>query len=74
VRLSEIKKPVDENIEDDLKLTARQYRKIISDLKKQQVGDRRATQALKQIEAMWSKQDKLVGNYKSIIKDFDIDL
>lgn len=59
---------------DDLHLTTRQYRGIIKDLKRKQVGDQNVAKALRQIEDMWAKQDRLVGNYKRIIRDFDIDI
>lgn len=72
MRLFEISE-VDDAVAD-LDLTSNQYKQIISDLKTKSVGDRRASAAKDQVMGMWEKGDKVVGSYKSIIDDFEIDI
>jgi len=64
MRIHEIKESI-----DDMDLSSKQYHRLISDLKHELTGDRNARQAKDQVMDMWAKGDKLVGNYKSIIKD-----
>lgn len=72
MRLHEIRE-VDDAVED-LDLTSNQYKQIVADLKTKSVGDRRASAAKDMVMGMWEKGDKLVGNYKSVIDDFDIEI
>lgn len=64
----------EEGIGDDLALTSRQYKSIIKDLKSREYGDSRATSAKNMVMSMWDKNEKVASKYKTIIKDFDLDV
>jgi len=68
-------KGVEEGMYDpsgELSLSA--YNKVLNDLETKGVNNKKATAAKNMVISMWQKGDKLVGNYKSIIKDFGIDI
>ena len=58
----------------ELKLSQREYNRIISQLKSRAVGNKSAASMLNQIETMWKNGRRLIKNYRDIIKQFDIDL
>jgi len=64
MRMHEIKESI-----EDMELSPKQYNRLLTDLKHELTGDKNARQAKDQVMDMWAKGDKLVGNYKSIIKD-----
>lgn len=72
MRIDEVtEQPVDENIDE---LSVRQYKQIISDLKRKESGDLISQGAMKKVMSMWDKNDKVVSKYRAIIKDFDLDI
>lgn len=72
MRIDEVtEQAVDEGLDE---LSIRQYRQIISDLKRKESGDLLAQGAMKKVMSMWDKNDKIVSKYRSIIKDFDLDI
>jgi ABC-type lipopolysaccharide export system ATPase subunit len=72
MRIDEVtEQPVDENIDE---LSVRQYKQIISDLKRKDSGDLISQGAMKKVMSMWDKNEKVISKYRSIIKDFDLDI
>jgi hypothetical protein len=72
MRIDEVtEQAVDEGLDE---LSIRQYKQIISDLKRKESGDLLAQGAMKKVMSMWDKNDKIVSKYRSIIKDFDLDI
>jgi len=69
MRLHELEETI-----EDLDLSSKQYNKLIHDLKVDGVGNKNARSAKDQIMSMWDKGDRLVGNYKSIIKDLKVNI
>lgn len=55
-------------------LTISAYNKVLKDLETKGVNNKRAAAAKSMVLSMWEKGDRLVGNYKNIIKDFDIEI
>lgn len=53
-------------------LSDKQYRRILHDLKTKQSASTSASGAMHKVMQMWSDGDRLVGNYKTLLDDFDI--
>jgi hypothetical protein len=58
----------------DGELTVGAYNKILKDLETKGINNKKATAAKNMVMNLWNSGDRLTGNYKNIIKDFDIDI